>query len=408
MASADQQMDQGTPVTLEAISDLFDQRLNAHLNPVNAQLSSIVDSLQNANAEIDSLKKQVKQVESLKKQVSSQNAQISLLHKENHALKDHMINMECQSRRDNLQFLGLEEKRGENCEELITAMLGKASINLNPRSIVRAHRLGRFQKERNRPIIVKFFHWKDRELVWNMRHELHTQSDVTVTEDWPAEMLERRKVLFPIYHAAKAEKDPINGNPKNAVKIVKDRLLLNGSMFSTDNLDKLPDHLQPASVSTPSKGNVVAFFTASSPLSNHHPSPFSLDGNTYNCAEQYLMYQKAVRFNDMSTATKILQETNPVKQKGLGKDIAGFKKVVWDNAVPRILLRGLRSKFAQNPHCADFLKATGSKTIIEANPRDSFYGVGKGLRDSALWDQSAWPQDGNLMGKSLETVRSEL
>ena len=120
------------------------------------------------------------------------------------------------------------------------------------------------------------------------------------------------------------------------------------------------------------------------------------------------MYQKAVRFNDMDTAASVLKEPDPVKQKRLGKSIAGYKEEIWINAVPRILLRGLRAKFNQNPKCAEFLKATGSKVIIEACPSDRFYGVGMGLRNPKLWDQSLWPKDGNLMGSSLEIVRSEL
>ena len=35
---------------------------------------------------------------------------------------------------------------------------------------------------------------------------------------------------------------------------------------------------------------------------------FTVDGITYNCGEQYMMYQKAMTFNDKETAKKILDE----------------------------------------------------------------------------------------------------
>lgn len=35
------------------------------------------------------------------------------------------------------------------------------------------------------------------------------------------------------------------------------------------------------------------FFGADSPFSQWHPAKFEVDGVTYNCAEQYMMYQKA-------------------------------------------------------------------------------------------------------------------
>ena len=35
------------------------------------------------------------------------------------------------------------------------------------------------------------------------------------------------------------------------------------------------------------------FFGKNSPFSQHHPAKFVIDGVTYNCAEQYMMHQKA-------------------------------------------------------------------------------------------------------------------
>ena len=35
------------------------------------------------------------------------------------------------------------------------------------------------------------------------------------------------------------------------------------------------------------------FWKARSPFSQWHPSEFVVDGKTYNCAEQYMMYHKA-------------------------------------------------------------------------------------------------------------------
>jgi hypothetical protein len=35
------------------------------------------------------------------------------------------------------------------------------------------------------------------------------------------------------------------------------------------------------------------FFGKDSPFSNFHPARFTLDGITYSCSEQYMMYQKA-------------------------------------------------------------------------------------------------------------------
>ena len=38
------------------------------------------------------------------------------------------------------------------------------------------------------------------------------------------------------------------------------------------------------------------FYTTSSPFSQFHPAEFTVDGITYNCAEQYMMHQKAGKY----------------------------------------------------------------------------------------------------------------
>ena len=35
------------------------------------------------------------------------------------------------------------------------------------------------------------------------------------------------------------------------------------------------------------------FYGSSSPFSQHHPCKFTVKNNQFNCAEQYMMYQKA-------------------------------------------------------------------------------------------------------------------
>ena len=39
------------------------------------------------------------------------------------------------------------------------------------------------------------------------------------------------------------------------------------------------------------------FYTTSSPFSQFHPAKFTVDGITYNCAEQYMMHQKAGKYH---------------------------------------------------------------------------------------------------------------
>ena len=395
-----------TAVTMTAIEQLLTEQLSSHIDPIKTQLNSVLQSLSLAHDEIASLKDRVRVLGETEKKVDLISARMSELANENKALKDHILNIEYQSRRDNLQFMDIQERRDENPERVILQILDRAGIVMCGRDIVRAHRLGPYRARYTRPIIVKFAHYKDREIVWAMRYELLQQSHIHVVEDWPQEMAERRRMLLPIFHAARNERNEA-GQPRNRVKLVKDKLIINGSIVTPDTTHRLPEHLQLRHIFTPSRGDMVAFFTAHSPLSNHFLSTFDLDGHSFNCNEQFIMYQKATFFNDMDTATRILAEVDPKKQKGLGREVAGFSAAEGDREVEDVLLRGLRAKFHQSEDCAAFLKATREKILVEGNPRDTQYGVGLSIFNHDIWDPTKH-KGRNLMGKCLMTIRSEL
>ncbi|MFX5494257.1 NADAR family protein, partial [Acinetobacter baumannii] len=58
--------------------------------------------------------------------------------------------------------------------------------------------------------------------------------------------------------------------------------------------------------------------------------PFTVDGVTYNCAEQYMMAEKARLFKDEVTRQKIMAADHPKEQKALGREVKGFIKSEWD------------------------------------------------------------------------------
>ena len=55
------------------------------------------------------------------------------------------------------------------------------------------------------------------------------------------------------------------------------------------------------------------------PFSQWHRANFTIDGVTYNCAEQYMMHQKALLFADYDVAKQIMASTNPKEQKALDR-----------------------------------------------------------------------------------------
>lgn len=136
-------------------------------------------------------------------------------------------------------------------------------------------------------------------------------------------------------------------------------------------------------------------------------SPFEHDMKRYNCAEQFMMYHKAMHFNDFETAAKILSTDHPREQKALGRQVKGFNDESWDTVKYDIVRDGNMCKFEQNPEFEEWLLETGDKYIVEASPEDRVWGIGLAEHDERIYDSGNW--DGqNLLGEVLMEVRNLL
>ena len=137
------------------------------------------------------------------------------------------------------------------------------------------------------------------------------------------------------------------------------------------------------------------------------PSKFVVDGVWYSCAEQYMMAEKARLFEDEDVRVQILATDSPRAHKKLGRKVKGFVGEVWEAQRSEIVYRGSLAKFGQNPHILAQLLATGEKTLVEASPLDTIWGIGLDAVDEAAQDPSRW-KGLNLLGEALMRVRAEL
>jgi ribA/ribD-fused uncharacterized protein len=139
-------------------------------------------------------------------------------------------------------------------------------------------------------------------------------------------------------------------------------------------------------------------------FSQWHPSTFTIDNITYNCAEQYMMHKKALYFNDLENAQKIMETKSPREQKAIGRKVKNFDPVSWDEVAFTFVLNGNIEKFTQNPHLGKILLETEGTEIVEASPFDTIWGIGLGENDPDAWDKTKW-KGRNLLGKVLDTTR---
>lgn len=149
-------------------------------------------------------------------------------------------------------------------------------------------------------------------------------------------------------------------------------------------------------------------------LSNFYRRDFvlpSFDGKpyTFSCVEQYMMYQKAIVFNDHATAREILSLKNvyPLKYKKLGRKVKGFNDRLWAKHAQAVVREAVLAKFSQNNDLKRYLLNTGNAILVEDSPYDKIWGIGVDDRDSRLTQPDKWPGR-NQLGFILMDVRDEL
>ena len=131
--------------------------------------------------------------------------------------------------RSNLVFYNLPEVDKEDSFPTVRDVLAnKMEIDTN-NEIERPHRLGRKRDNgKPRPIVVKFLRYQDKEFI--RKSYLLKGTKFGIAEQFPKEIAETRRKLYPIMKKAKEE--------GNAVKLIKDKLFINGQRYRGPQSEK--------------------------------------------------------------------------------------------------------------------------------------------------------------------------
>lgn len=146
------------------------------------------------------------------------------------------------------------------------------------------------------------------------------------------------------------------------------------------------------------------------PFSQWYSSPFKSPehpGITFNCAEQYMMYSKALIMEDNETAASILLTNSPREQKALGRKIKNFDATKWDAVKENIVTFGSFLKYTQNKDLQKHLFDTEGTVLVEASPYDKIWGIGLAEDNINAQDRKTW-QGLNLLGEILTRLRDDL
>lgn len=142
-------------------------------------------------------------------------------------------------------------------------------------------------------------------------------------------------------------------------------------------------------------------------LSQWYQCSFIVDGQYYNCAEQYMMAEKARIFGDEETRQQILAEYSQLAMKKLGRKVRNYDDDIWKKSRFDIVVKGNMAKFSQNAKLISFLMSTGDKIIAEASPKDNIWGIGLEETSPEAISPDKWLGE-NLLGFALMEVRDAL
>lgn len=142
-------------------------------------------------------------------------------------------------------------------------------------------------------------------------------------------------------------------------------------------------------------------------FSNWFLSDFTLGDRTFSSMEQYMMYQKAICFNDSKTASEILSTSDVVQIKALGRMVANYNENHWNGVRQIIVYEGLLAKFSQNSNLAKLLIDTKNSLIAECAVNDLIWGIGLSMKNPDRLNPQKW-KGKNLLGYALMMVRTRL
>lgn len=142
-------------------------------------------------------------------------------------------------------------------------------------------------------------------------------------------------------------------------------------------------------------------------LSNWYLSDFKVNEVKYSSMEQFMMYKKAIRFQDIEKAQQILSTNDVALIKEYGRQVKGYNDSIWCGIRQMVVYQGLLAKFSQNNILCNKLLQTHNDILAECVVKDRVWGIGLSMNDPQRLDLAKW-RGQNLLGYTLMMVRDEL
>lgn len=195
------------------------QSLEGNVKALGDLFDTVKEETRSNQKAINSCKKDAEQSKNFQK---STEFELQAVKEVNASLQESVTDLKARSMRDNLVFTGIREERWEDTEQVLLGFL-QNKYKLDYRvDFERVHRMGKWSEFSVHPrkIVAKFTYFKDREYIRINAAKRLKGSGVYVNEQFPPEIEEKRKKLYPLLRQAKKE--------NKRAKLVRDILYIDG------------------------------------------------------------------------------------------------------------------------------------------------------------------------------------
>ena len=235
-----------TDARLEKMNEKLDRVLSAcqeieSLKSEIIELRNVVktlkDSLDTAQENINQLQTELAETMA---SVKDNSESIDDIDADIEALKRRNIRLEAYTRRENIRIYNVEEVAEEKTEEVVRNLLVRnlkiPVENVKAIRFERVHRISTSKtkqgsQRRPRSIIARFSHYQDKELVHSFLKNLKG-TDIGISDDFPREVEEIHKELYPVLKKAKRDQRKAFFN--------FDKLIIDGQIYRGKETKKLP------------------------------------------------------------------------------------------------------------------------------------------------------------------------
>jgi hypothetical protein len=323
-------------------------------------------------------------------------------------LEEKSIKLDSHQRGKNLLFRGIPEdgyNSMDDCLKKVDNVLERM-LDLDPHHIKvnKCHRVGPIRpgagrgQKAARPILVELAWGFNRAQILQRGYML-ARTGVSIDEDHPVEVVQRRATLNSIATRAKGTKG------YEGTRVVGDRLMVKGKAYTVETATTLPEPINPVAHATKSDGESTLFYSRYSKLSNHSPAHFVVDDTMYRSTEQYYFSEMCRLGGDEEQSKKVKATKDPKDAQRLGRQGNLNPDFKWAEHEEQVMEKGCYAKFSQHKSSKRALLSTENQNLGESS-KNRHWGIGKYMDHPNAYNSGAW--DNNLLGKVLTSVRNTI